>query len=107
MRNCIHCGSPDVRLMAQMTVTFPAHMEHNLTAKNRRSKEFRVTGVQWETVDVICSKCSHVTDGYGNYVTRLRKAAEHARDMLANREGYMSARSQETLEMLTKALERK
>ena len=35
-------------------------------------------GVLWETADFICTnpKCGKVLDGYGNYVTNLKKEVE-------------------------------
>ena len=38
-------------------------------------------GVMWETADFICTnpKCGKVLDGYGNYVTNLKKEVERLR----------------------------
>lgn len=39
-------------------------------------------GVQWETADFICTNlsCQRVTDGYGNYVSKLKKENEQLKE---------------------------
>ena len=41
-------------------------------------------GVLWETADFICtnSKCGHVRDGYGNYVSNLKRENERLKSKL-------------------------
>lgn len=74
---CERCGSP-TRVMVQATISAPGELTHQFSKKNLRSKEVYMMGVQWETADYICTnpKCCHVTDGYGNYVSRLKKENE-------------------------------
>jgi dihydroorotate dehydrogenase len=49
-----------------------------------QSKEFQILGVLWETADFIClnESCRHVTNGYGNYVTDLKKENERLKKLL-------------------------
>lgn len=70
---CSYCGSPDYRFQVQATISAPAALYHQLSKQNLRRKDVFMLGVNWETVDFICGnpKCGRVTDGYGNYVTRL------------------------------------
>jgi len=62
----------------QMQVVAPSDMMYKFSKKNMKSKEFQIYGVLWETADFICtnSACNHVTNGYGNYVTNLKKENE-------------------------------
>ncbi len=83
MFECEKCGG-DTRVMVQIVVSAPSDMMHNFTKGNMRSKEFKIMGVLWETGDFICNLCGHVTDGYGNYVTNLRKENEKLKTILLN-----------------------
>jgi hypothetical protein len=73
---CPKCGS-DTRMMVQTCITAPGDLHHNLPKAAYRRKDVELKGVLWETADFICTndKCGHVTDGYGNYVTKLEKKA--------------------------------
>jgi hypothetical protein len=53
-------------------------MAHQFSKKNLRKKEVYLMGVLWETADYICTnpKCGKVVDGYGNYVSNLKKENE-------------------------------
>lgn len=73
MKMCPYCGSTRTRMMGNISVSFPSSMNHNLTRANMRSAQFRIHGVLWETMDLICEDCNRVEDAYGNYVTRLEK----------------------------------
>ncbi|UUZ75460.1 hypothetical protein LP414_27475 [Polaromonas sp. P1(28)-13] len=59
--------------MVQASLSAPASMYHQLSKQNLRRSDVYLTGVMWETTDILCASeaCGHVTDGYGNYVTRL------------------------------------
>lgn len=85
MRKCEHCGS-EGRIMVQMTVVAPGSMYMNLPKRNFRYKEVEVWGVLWETADFICGSpaCGRTSDGYGNYVTRLKKTCEDLKAENAN-----------------------
>lgn len=74
MYECEKCGA-STTAMVQMVVCAPSEMMRNFTKKNMSSKEFKIQGVLWETADLICtnSECRHVTNGYGNYVSNLKK----------------------------------
>lgn len=84
MFECEKCGSP-TDAMVQMVVCAPSTMLHRFTKKNMNTKEFRIKGVLWETADFLCTndECRHVTDGYGNYVTNLKKENERLKTELA------------------------
>ena len=61
-----------------MSVCAPTTMLHNFSKQNIQNKNFTIMGVMWETADFLCEnqKCRHVTNGYGNYVTNLKKENE-------------------------------
>ena len=82
---CPRCGGP-TRAMVQMVVVAPSKMMYKFSKKNIRSKEFTIKGVLWETADFICNKCNYVTNGYGNYVTNLKKENERLKEQLGNLE---------------------
>ncbi|GBG14851.1 polysaccharide synthesis protein GtrA [Novimethylophilus kurashikiensis] len=71
---CEKCGS-DTRMQVQVTLSAPGSAYHQLTKKDFHRKEFQVLGANWETANFICTNpdCCHVSDGYGNYVTKLEK----------------------------------
>ena len=77
---CERCGSP-TRMRVQMVISAPGELYHQLSKKNLRSKEVYSMGTLRETADFICTndKCQHVENGYGNYVTRLKKEVERMR----------------------------
>jgi hypothetical protein len=64
-----------MRMQVQAVVSAPSDLLHGLSKRNLRRKDVYLMGVLWETADHICTneKCSHVIDGYGNYVTNLKK----------------------------------
>ena len=72
---CPKCGG-NTRMQVQATISAPSSLVHQLSKQNLRSKEVYLMGVNWETADFICENqdCQHITDGYGNYVTKLEKA---------------------------------
>lgn len=92
MFECERCGSP-TKAMLQMSVCAPSEMMHNFSKKNIRSAEFQIHGVLWETADFICTNeaCRHITDGYGNYVTRLKKENEKLKSVL-EKHGIITAK---------------
>ena len=86
---CIHCGSP-TRMQVQATISAPGELNHQLSKTNLRRKDVHLIGVQWETADYICTnpKCQRVTDGYGNYVSNLKKENEQLKEALARYEQH-------------------
>jgi hypothetical protein len=83
MFECEKCGSA-TRAMLMMQVSAPPEMLHYFSKKNMRSKDFHILGVLWETADYICTNesCRHITNGYGNYVTNLKKENERLKKIL-------------------------
>jgi hypothetical protein len=88
---CEKCGSP-TRMQVLVGISAPGALSHQFSKQNLRNKEVWLTHVNWETADYICTnpKCGHVTNGYGNYVTRLeaenkalRESANKLLDALA------------------------
>jgi len=65
-------------VQVQMVVTAPSEMMHKFTKKFMQSKDFNINGVLWETADYLCinETCRHVSNGYGNYVSNLKKENE-------------------------------
>lgn len=74
---CVKCGWP-TRIQVQAVVSAPGELAHQFSKQNLRRKDVYLMGVLWETADYICtnSKCQHVLDGYGNYVTNLEKRVQ-------------------------------
>jgi len=77
MTTCQHCGSP-TRMQVQAVISAPGELNHQFSKKNLRRADVYLMGVLWETADFICTnpKCQRMVDGYGNYVTKMRKALE-------------------------------
>ena len=84
---CPYCGS-GTRMHVQAVISAPGEREHQFSKKNLRSKEVYLMGVLWETADYICAepKCGRVLDGYGNYVTGLKKRVKELESRLAELE---------------------
>ena len=74
-----------MRMQVQAVISAPSDLSNRFSKRNLRSKEVYLMGVLWETADHICNnpKCGHVTNGYGNYVTNLKKRVESAEAELA------------------------
>lgn len=83
--NCIYCGS-GTRMQVQAVISAPGELAHQFSKKNLRSKEVYLMGVLWETADYICIEpnCGRVLDGYGNYVTGLKKRVKELEDTINN-----------------------
>lgn len=80
---CPKCGGP-ARIQVQATLATPAELAHQFSKSNLRRKDCYLLGVNWETMDIICTspKCRHVSNGYGNYVTRLADRVRMLEDIL-------------------------
>jgi hypothetical protein len=74
---CEHCGG-DTRMQVEAIISAPGDLAYQLSKRNLRGKDVQLVGVLWETADFICTnpECRKVTNGYGNYVTNLRKEVE-------------------------------
>ena len=74
---CERCGS-DTRIQVQAVISAPSELAHQFSKQNLRRKDVYLMGVLWETADFICTnpECGKVIDGYGNYVTNLKKEVE-------------------------------
>ena len=81
---CVKCGSKNVRIMGQATLSVPIELYGEFSKKNLRRKDCYLMGVNWETFDFICEnpKCNHVVQAYGNYVSRLQKENEQLKAKL-------------------------
>jgi hypothetical protein len=66
-------------------ISAPGALSHQFSKQDLRSKEVWLTHVNWETADYLCTnpKCRHVTNGYGNYVTRLSDENKALREEIA------------------------
>lgn len=84
---CPQCDG-SMRMQVQAVVSAPADLSHNFTKQNLRRSDVHVMGVLWETADYICenAQCGYVINGYGNYVTGLKKENEGLRAALAAKE---------------------
>jgi len=72
MYNCENCGS-ETRIHVQAILSTPSSLEGQFSKSNLRRKDVYLMGVNWETSDYICEKCGLVKNGYGNYVSNLKK----------------------------------
>ena len=65
-------------MQVQATISAPGKLAHRLSKQSLRRKDVYLMGVMWETADFICTnpECGNVHDGYGNYVTNLKKEVE-------------------------------
>lgn len=74
---CPKCASP-MSMQVQAVISAPSGMMHKFSKENLTRKSVRLMGVLWETADHICTNpdCSHVINGYGNYVTNLKKRVD-------------------------------
>lgn len=83
MRKCEYCGS-ETRMTVQAVISAPGDLEHKFSKQNLRRKDVYLEGVLWETADFICIKptCGRITNGYGNYVTNLKKELEITKNKL-------------------------
>lgn len=70
--------------MVQATIAAPAGLAHQFSKQNLRRADVYLMGVNWETMDFVCGnpECARVTDGFGNYVTRLESQAGKLADAL-------------------------
>ena len=74
---CERCGS-DTQMQVQAVISAPSELIHQLSKQNLSRKDVCLMGVLWETADFICTNphCGNVLNGYGNYVTNLKKEVE-------------------------------
>lgn len=81
MTVCERCGAP-LRMQVQAVLSAPGELTHQFSKSNLRRKDVYLLGVLWETADYICTNpaCGKVTDGYGNYVTWLKKEVERLKE---------------------------
>jgi hypothetical protein len=68
-------------------------MYRQFSKQNLRSKEVHLQGVLWETTDFICESkdCGRVTNGYGNYVSKLKERVDELEAQLAALAAYATA----------------
>jgi hypothetical protein len=87
MYKCTHCGS-DGRIQVQAVVEAPSELAHQFNKTNMKRKDVFFRGVLWETMDFICGNenCRKVSDGYGNYVTNLKKENDELKRKIAELE---------------------
>lgn len=74
-------------MQVQAVISAPGELAHQFSKKNLRSKEVYLMGVLWETADYICAEpnCGRrVLDGYGNYVTGLKKRVKELETIINN-----------------------
>lgn len=78
---CLKCGSP-TRMHVQAVISAPSDLAHRFSKTNLRRSDVHLLGVLWETADYICTKCGHIHDGYGNYVSNLKRENERLKSKL-------------------------
>ena len=59
---CYRCKGRNVRLAGNMFINIPSKWEGNLTSLRRRSKNFEVWGVGWDTMSEVCRDCGYTRD---------------------------------------------
>lgn len=69
-------------MQVQAVISAPGELAHLFSKQNLRSKDVYLMGVLWETADYICINpdCRKVVNGYGNYVTNLKKEVERLKE---------------------------
>lgn len=74
---CKKCGSPCI-VQVQVLLSLPGDLAYRFNKTALRRKDVEIWACSWETMDCICTNdnCRYVLNGYGNYVTRLRKEYE-------------------------------
>lgn len=80
--SCPKCNS-DMTMQVQAVIQAPSDLAHQFSKTNLRRKDVFLRGVLWETADHICDSCGYVMDGYGNYVTNLKKRVDELEAELA------------------------
>lgn len=78
---CTKCDSP-TRMHVQTVISAPGDLAHQFSKVNLRRGDVHLIGVLWETADYICTKCGYVRDGYGNYVSNLKRENERLKSKL-------------------------
>ncbi len=68
-------------MQVQAVISAPGELAHRFSKQNLRRKDVYLMGVLWETADFICTnpECRNVLNGYGNYVTNLKREVERLR----------------------------
>jgi hypothetical protein len=93
---CIHCGS-EGKIQVLACIEAPSELAHQFSKTNMKRKDVFFRGVLWETMDFICGNpnCQRLTDGYGNYVSNLKKENERLKKELAELKSnyYMDCKS--------------
>ena len=92
---CERCGQ-ETRMQVQAVLAAPSELLHKFSKSNLRRADVYLMGVLWETADFICTnfECRTVTDGYGNYVSRLKKDHDALRKELKVAREWIAARGQ-------------
>lgn len=85
--DCPKCNG-ELRIQVQAVVSAPAELSRNFSKRNMRRKDVYFMGVLWETEDLMCvnPKCGWHMNGYGNYVTNLKKQVNDAKESIAARD---------------------
>jgi hypothetical protein len=84
---CEHCGSPGT-IQVQVTVQAPGDHYHKFTKAMFKHNDVQIISANWETTDFICGNpdCGRVSDGYGNYVTKLERRVKELEAQIAQSE---------------------
>lgn len=79
---CQKCGSP-CRIQVQIVLSMPGEFAYGFHKTDLRRKDVEIWGVLWETADHICTNpnCRYVLNGYGTYVSRLKKEYERLKNI--------------------------
>ncbi len=69
LQTCKKCGSSNILVIAEVTISMPVNNFHNLTKKAISSRGVRLWGVDWEKASFVCGNCF--------YTKRLEKNVEN------------------------------
>jgi hypothetical protein len=60
---CIKCGSENVKIMVDITISLHPKYIRRLTKKAFQSKDVRLCGANWGEATIMCADCNHCHKG--------------------------------------------
>lgn len=57
---CENCGSEDLDIMLDITISIPQELYHNLHKQDFKRSDVKIYSANWSSADFICKKCGYV-----------------------------------------------